>query len=357
MHLRFAEERDREGISKLWITCFPGDEAFRNYFMKEIFVPNNTFVYTDGDKVVSMAHILPMEIDYHANVVSAGYIFAVGTDPKYRGRGLAAEVLEQIFKELRQRNITIAFLVPQKDSLFDYYKRFGFAEVFSLTKSKLRRDSIPNDTIVDRFSLVRSSLTAKRPDAIPTSEDISDVNSLFENVMRHRNHLMRTDIHWKRAVKIAEIADGGMFLLKDGDKLLGYAVCEIVDGEFLINELFAEDEQSYNTLCAKVLDEFKMSEAVMLTPACPHDAERFGMARVVDAEKMLAYAAAYRKNMSCEFVVSDKMCPWNNGKYRVVDSHVTHKENSESKAHITPGQFTDILFGAGPIPYINLLFS
>lgn len=357
MGLRLAEGRDVEELSRLWVTCFPGDEAFRDYFLKEVFDPKNTYVYTDGGRIVSMAHILPMEINYHSSTVPAGYIFAVGTDPEYRGRGLAAKVLEQIFLELRQRDIPIALLIPQKDSLFEYYKRFGFAEVFSLTRTKLRRDGIPKEMISDKFALVRSSLTAGYPDAVPTSKDISGVNSLFENVMRFRNHMLRMDLHWERAVKIAEIAGGGMLLLRDGDKLMGYAVCEIADGKLLINELFAEDEQSYNTLCAKVLDEFGTDEADMLTPACPHDAERFGMVRILGAGEMLAYAASYRKNMRCEFAVSDRMCPWNDGRFRIIDTYVTQIQHVESQAHVTPAQLAEVLFGAGPIPYVNLLFS
>lgn len=357
MQLRLAEERDREGLSDLWVTCFPGDEAFRDYFLKEVFEPRNAFVYADGDRIVSMAHILPMEIDYHSNVVPAGYIFAVGTDPEYRGRGLAARVLEQIFAELRHRNIPLAILVPQKDSLFEYYKRFGFAEVFGLTTVKLRREGIPDDKISDRYTLVRSSLTAGRLDTVPTAGDISDANSMFENVMRYRNHLLRTDLHWERAVRIAEIAGGGMFLLKDGGTLMGYAVCEITDDGLLINELFAEDEESYHTLCAKVLDEFRTNRADMLTPACPHDAERFGMARILDAKTMLSYAASYRKDMNFEIVVSDRTCPWNSGKYRVEGPEVGFAGQIESRAHITPGQLSEVLFGAGPIPYVNLLFS
>ena len=43
----------------------------------------------------------------------------------------------------------------------------------------------------------------------------------------------------------------------------------------------------------------KVDEAVMLTAACPHGAQRFGMVRVLDAERMLSYAAEYRRDMEC----------------------------------------------------------
>jgi predicted acetyltransferase len=373
MQLRYAIEQDREGISNLWSACFPGDETFRDYFLNEMFDPKNSFVYIDDDRVVSMAHVIPMEFRYHSRTVPVGYIFAVGTDPEYRGRGLASGILEHIFTVLSQRDIPLAILVPQKDNLFDYYRRYGFAEVFGLTHEKLRRVAIPADKISDRFDLLRSTLTSYAKDlsantlTIPESQRtfgadelpvaIAAAEDLYEEVMRYRNHLMRTPVHWERAVKTGELAGGGMYLLKDGDRPVGYALCEMDRDKLLINELLAEDEVSFHTICAKVLDSMKVDEAVMLTAACPHGAQRFGMVRVLDAERMLSYAAEYRRDMECAFEVSDQICTWNTSRYEISGLTVKRGESTGSRAYITPGQLAEILFGAGPLPYINLLFS
>ena len=74
MQLRYAIEQDREGISNLWSVCFPGDETFRDYFLNEMFDPKTAFVYIDDDRVVSMAHVIPMEFRYHSRTVPVGYI-------------------------------------------------------------------------------------------------------------------------------------------------------------------------------------------------------------------------------------------------------------------------------------------
>lgn len=375
MQLRYAEERDRAGISDLWSVCFPGDEAFRDYFLDEIFDPACSFVYVEGERVVSMAHVIEMEFRYHSRTVPVGYIFAVGTDPAYRGRGLASGVLEHIFSELRQRDIPVAILVPQRDELFDYYRRYGFGEVFSLTHEKLRKKTIPTDKISDSFVLKKSSLRSHNFSTSNTSnskvmqeankafgseelpEAIASAEELYQEVMRYRNHLMRTPVHWERAVKAGETAGGGMYLLMDGDRVVGYAIYEINQGGLLINELLAEDEVSYQTLCAKILDSEKTDEAVMLTAACPHGAQRFGMARILDAERMLSYAAEFRKDMECAFEVVDKICRWNTARYVISGLKVKREESTGSRAYITPEQLSVILFGAGPLPYVNLLFS
>jgi predicted acetyltransferase len=271
--------------------------------------------------------------------------------------------MREIFEELRKRDIPLAFLVPQKDGLFEYYKRFGFADVFTLCFDKLVRDKLPQDKVLQSYELIRSNLTESvKSDGSSVGEspadcDIAEVNGLFEKVMKYRNHLKRTPEHWRRSVKDGEIAGGGMFLLKAGGVFHGYALCEWVGEDLLINELLAEDEASYNTLCAGVLDRMGAKEASMLAAACPHDAKRFGMARVLDAEKMLGYAAAYRGGMDCDFDLQDNQAVWNNGRYEISEKTVRRVESAGSKAYITPEQLTEILFGAGPLPYINLLFS
>lgn len=359
MELRHADKRDLAGISNLWDKCFPGDEDFKEYFLAEIFDPQRTMIFDDDGQVVSMAHILPMHIDYHSKIIPAGYIFAVGTDPAYRGKGLAAGLMERIFMELRQTGIPLAILVPQKDSLFEYYRRSGFAAVFSVSREKLVRDKLPKDLPGESYELLRSNLTGggAQETEVPSKEDMASISEIFEKVMKYRTHLTRTTEHWKRAVKIAEIAGGGMFVLKRDGLTAGYAICEMTRDGLLINELLCEDEASFNALRAGVMDRMGASEAIMLTSACPHDASRFGMARVVDAERMLAYAAAYRGNMECSFDLVDKQADWNTARFEIAGNVVSRSEFADSRAYITPSQLAEILFGAGPLPYVNLLFS
>lgn len=359
MIFRHAETEDIAGISSLWDKCFPGDEDFRDYFLSEIFDPGRTLVCEDNRQVVSMAHVLPAHVDYHTKVIPAGYIFAVGTDPDHRGKGLASILMERFFTELRQMDIPLAVLVPQKDSLFEFYRRSGFAGIFSVSRERLVREKLPDIPPDADYMLLRSNLASRSAgeDVVPSVEDISSANTIYENVMIFRTHLKRTDEHWTRAVKIAEIAGGGMFVLKKDGVAAGYAICEMCEEGLLINELLCEDEISFNALRAGVLDRMGVSGAVMLTPACPHDACRFGMVRVIDAEKMLAYAAAYRSGMECSFDLLDKQAGWNTARFEINGGVVSRSEYKNSKAFITPSQLAEILFGAGPIPYINLMFS
>jgi predicted N-acetyltransferase YhbS len=366
MELRFAKKNDVDGITRLWDECFPGDEAFREYYMAEIFEPANTLVHEDGGRVVSMAHMLPMEMDYHTRIVPVCYVYAMGTDPAYRGKGLAAELMEQVFRELRQRDIPLAVIVPQEDSLFDYYGRFGFAGVFSIGRERIARRDFPDLPGNGAFELVRSNLfgygtgsgigIGPGESGFPSGDILAAANTVFEKVMIYRNHIRRTAEHWERVVRTAEISGGGMFVLKKDGLFAGYAVCEMSGSGPVINELICEDEDSFNALGAGVLDAFGVPEAELFTAACPHDARRFAMARVVDAGKMLSLAASYRKDMECSFKLSDRHAPWNTARYTISGEKVERSGSAGSKAYITPSQLADILFGAGPMPYANLLF-
>lgn len=344
MELRFAEPGDRLSIAALWDQCFPGDEDFRNYFLMNLFDPGNTLIYEDGGVVVSMAHMVPMKMNYHKHVMDAVYIYAVGTAPEHRGKGLAGDLMEQINFELHMRKIPVAFLVPQNEQLFAYYERFGYATAFRLSEEIIERANYP----------ARGMPIQK---CAPSEEEISQASSLYNLILRHRNHLMRSRVHWKTAAEIAEIAGGGMFCVKQNGELKGYAFCEWAESTLKVYEAFAENESAYHALLGGLLDRMKVDRAVMAAPACQHASKPFGMVRILDARGMLERAAQFRREMDCTFELLDDYAPWNEGRYEVKGQRVEKLPAQESPAAITASQFTEILFGAGPIPYMNLLYN
>ncbi len=346
MNIRFSVKADIDGLSKLWDLCFPDDEEFKQYYLTNIFQPELTLVIEEGGDIIAMTHALIMEMNYHSSIIPSAYIYAVGTHPSYRGRGLAAQMMTRILEELHTRKIPVAFLVPQTAALFKYYEKFGFADVFKIGPKVLRRKDYQVESVNTGIVLCK-----------PTPKEVAEASDVFNGVMRYRNHLTRTPDHWRIAAEIAELAGGGMFAVKNDGVLTGYAFAEVQEDTVKIYELMANDEESYNMLCAGVLDKMNTDSALMHGPACPHDTVPLGMARVVDAQFMIEQAANYRRDMECTFVVRDEEAPWNTGKYEILAKDVTRTEPKNETAFITPLQLTDVLFGAGPLPYINLLFN
>jgi len=62
----------------------------------------NLYICRAGEKVVSHVGLLPTVASFYGHPVAVGMIGAVGTDPDYRGRGLATRTLRTVFERFRE---------------------------------------------------------------------------------------------------------------------------------------------------------------------------------------------------------------------------------------------------------------
>lgn len=58
------------------------------------------------------------------------YIYAVGTDPEYRGRGLAAQLIRETEQYLKECGYQGALLFPAEEGLYAFYERLGYLPEF-----------------------------------------------------------------------------------------------------------------------------------------------------------------------------------------------------------------------------------
>ncbi len=186
-------------------------------------------------------------------------------------------------------------------------------------------------------------------------EDIGGINRIYEGVMPFRDHMLRSEADWEYISGLASQHGGGLMVLRGENGVDGYAVVAKGRDGIVARELFAMDEQTYGKTCAGVLDSFGVRTATMFTPACPHDRDVYGAVRIVDAEGMLRIAAGYRTEMDFEIEVRDPYAEWNNGTYSVKGETVVKKPSSGEGMELDMASFAGILFGAGPMPYLNLL--
>ena len=111
----------------LYETAFPGaarewDDALFRHVM-----PDCLRVIRDGEKPVSMLFSIPYPIQTEKGIVDARYLYAVATDPAYRGRGLARRLLGEVIAEGHP-----VFLRPSSEGLFEFYKSAGLSPVSPL---------------------------------------------------------------------------------------------------------------------------------------------------------------------------------------------------------------------------------
>lgn len=83
----------------------------------------NLRVFVDKGRVVSLVGMLPREINIYGHKVYVGLIGSVGTDPEYRGKGLATKLLNDTEAWAMKNGISLFYISGGRN----LYKRFGAA--------------------------------------------------------------------------------------------------------------------------------------------------------------------------------------------------------------------------------------
>lgn len=142
MEIRYAQEKNIPELYELWHTCFGDSRENIDMFFECSYKQENTLVMTDEGKTVSMMFLLPEDIISEGNTYSAYYLYALGTDPAFRGQGIMGKMIEHAARILEDRDADYMFLVPADGHLFEYYRKHGFRNAFRQRKYILLPEDI-----------------------------------------------------------------------------------------------------------------------------------------------------------------------------------------------------------------------
>ena len=329
-----------DDLMGLWKLCFPDRVAWAEVFMRDIFSPEHTLVAVEDGVLAGAVYDTAASFEFRGMDVPVTYLLGLGVHPDFRGRGIATEMIRRLCADTAEKNIPFLLATPCSERLFDFYGKLGFAASTWLAR--------------DPFTRKELTETDEKPQPMPPDAAFK-ANGIYEDVLRHRDHLHRDAAAWRFAALAAENAGGGMLALRREGEVCGYAIYERRQDQVLVREVFAFDEPGYDALRRGVLDAAGVDAAVMESPACHHNMHAYGMLRAADAAGVLALASAYRP-MDLTLEVADELVAENNARYTVRGDEIT-KEARSGRVYLTPEQLVQTIMGVGPAPYANLLFS
>ncbi|MBR4890674.1 MAG: GNAT family N-acetyltransferase [Clostridia bacterium] len=127
MEIRFSEEKDIKELKNIWKICFRDEDAYIDLFLAKLYKPHNTIVATEDGKVVGCLYMIPASFAQKSFM----YGYAIGVLPEYRGRSICEKMLYFV-KKLSKENGFLFGLHPANEKLFEFYKRIGLKEMYSL---------------------------------------------------------------------------------------------------------------------------------------------------------------------------------------------------------------------------------
>ncbi len=120
-------------MKDLWFKNFGDSMDYISFFFEQNLSGRdhfeNQYVYLQDGKVVSMLTVLEGKFVNNCEETPFWYVYAVVTDEEYRNKGYAGEVLKHVLYVASVKKILVG-LVPAMDSLYLFYRKFGFETFF-----------------------------------------------------------------------------------------------------------------------------------------------------------------------------------------------------------------------------------
>ena len=113
----------------IWQEAFGDTDAFLDSFFSTAYAPDRCLCVLDGNRIAAILYWIDCEL--HGQ--NLAYIYAVVTDPSYRGRGLCRMLMEAAHALLKTRGYAGAILVPQQEPLRNMYAGMGYRNAGGLS--------------------------------------------------------------------------------------------------------------------------------------------------------------------------------------------------------------------------------
>lgn len=238
MHFEFAQAGHTQAVIDLWQQCFGDSPSFVSFYLQHHpFKAQTLLLALEGDVVLSMLSLLPCQIHTGAARLPARYVYAVGTDIRFRGRGLSTALLDEAARLGRARGDQALFLIPASQSLFSFYGARGFQTAFGVTHQDLTQEQVEQYACASPLSLT--------PVSPPVLRRLRD-----DAFAPHAPYVAWDEAALCYAVQASRAAGGDAVAFARNGAPFGYAFYEPHDDVYHIREWCVREEDTPEALLA-----------------------------------------------------------------------------------------------------------
>lgn len=165
---------DIDGLRNVYSRSFSDSRGYEEYFFTKLISRAHVATAFRDGKTVSCAFAFDGFMKLYSSKLKYTYITGAATLPEYRGRGIFAEVMEELLSDARDRGVAVAALYP---SVKGYYERLGFAGGGCIRRGRATyRYRAAEEEDAGVFAEIYAKYTADL-DCVPlrSSEDFSDL--------------------------------------------------------------------------------------------------------------------------------------------------------------------------------------
>lgn len=298
-------------IKQMWRDVFTVSDDWLDMYFKRVYHQADLRMLTasdDDDLIASSLILQRYNMYFHSMPIPVGYISGAATRKQYRDRGYMRQLMHDAIFSSYVRGDVLLTLIPASRNLYFYYDRLGFATVFYVDE--------------ERFTEKHEFVFEGNYEQVEPKES-HDVYQFMDSKLKERdNVVLHSYIDFQNVIADAEIDGGRVIALKDANdgKIAALAIAAPDKDRLTVRELLYISDDARNAVLSRVMRVFPGLPLTVVMPAGSRSVpiHARGMARIVNARKLLsAYASRYPK-MKMVIKLYDSLLPQNNHIY-VID--------------------------------------
>ena len=129
--ISFANKKNIDELKNFWKLMFGDADFFVNLFFEKKFEPDKTLIFKDKGKIIATLFMNLYKFRFWGESVPCYYLSGLATLPEYRRRGVMSQLIKYSDEIMKQRNIPLAILIPSNSTIYNYYRKFDYEQVFA----------------------------------------------------------------------------------------------------------------------------------------------------------------------------------------------------------------------------------
>jgi predicted acetyltransferase len=329
------QEIQKQNIILLWKESFPHDspEFIKLYFAQK-YQKENTLIYLHDDKIVSCLQMLPYDLKYYNNICESFYISGASTQIEYRNKGFMGKLLTHAILKMKNRGALFTILIPQEEPLIKYYQKYGYTPAFGYTKLLItHKKFIPDPSVV---------VTKLLP------EEMEEAFVYYQRSNYKKNLLvLKSFDDFKTIYENLKLIAGETFICRRDKRIRGICFCSFAPQELNFLEMVSGEKRDRDPLFYEIIRQYPNREVYYFQRPYGNrlTLEIKGMARILDAEKVLGLYALHYYKMTVTLKVNDNLIAENNGIFYLNNGYCERKYGGNFDFEVDINLLTQLLLG------------
>ena len=248
-----------EELKLLWQDTFGDSRRFINSFFANVYNEENTLVAVEDGHAVASLYMIPYKMLIGDNAENIVYLYALATDPSYRARGIMSSLIQKSFDISSERNYSLSVLIPARESLVEFYRKFGYEYCFNkvmITKS---------------FAYIKKQSTNHKPIKL-TKANAKQIWNIYKNsIFTSEGSIILSEAQNTFYIEEFEKEGGEAVVFCDGEKDY-YALLMQAGNEIIIYESNI-DASVINQFYATLIEKYHFQSVSFYQPICFPDEE------------------------------------------------------------------------------------